>query len=67
MRWARITYEGAFHHVMNRGIEGQAIFSEPGFKDRFIEIDFIDDLFGKKSQLSNSLGSIYKNAVKSRG
>lgn len=38
MRRARITYEGAFHHVMNRGIEGQAIFAGKGFKDKFIEI-----------------------------
>lgn len=38
MRRARITYEDAFHHVMNRGIEGQAIFAEQSFKDQFIEI-----------------------------
>jgi len=38
MRRARITYEGAFHHVMNRGIEGLSIFTEASFKDKFIEI-----------------------------
>ena len=46
MRRARITYDGAFHHVMNRGIEGQAIFSESSFKDQFIEI-----LSAKKTKL----------------
>lgn len=46
MRRARITHEGAFHHVMNGGIEGQAIFSEQIFKDQFIEI-----LSDKKAKL----------------
>src|SRR4030042_1581932 len=41
MRRARITYEGAFHHVMNRGIEGLAIFSEDYLKEKFIE--FLSD------------------------
>ena len=46
MRRARLTYEGAFHHVMNRGIEGQAIFSDQVFKDQFI--DFLSQ---KKAKL----------------
>jgi putative transposase len=38
MRRARITYEGAFHHVMNRGLGGKNIFSNNKKKDYFLEI-----------------------------
>jgi REP element-mobilizing transposase RayT len=38
MRRARITYPGAFHHVMNRGIEGKDIFSDDTDKDIFLRI-----------------------------
>jgi REP element-mobilizing transposase RayT len=38
MRRARITYQGAFHHVMNRGIDGLGIFIEESLKDKFLEI-----------------------------
>ncbi len=37
MRRARITYDGAFHHVMNRGIEGKDIFMEDELKEKFIK------------------------------
>jgi len=37
MRRARITYEGAFHHVMNRGIKGEAIFSGDLEKSQFLD------------------------------
>jgi hypothetical protein len=40
MRRERLTYPGDFHHVMNRGINGETIF--PGDKDKevFLEIIF---------------------------
>ena len=41
MKRARITYEGAFHHDMNRGINGDAIFSESKSKAMFL--DLMDD------------------------
>ncbi len=28
MRIARVTYKGAYHRVMNRGIEGKNIFAD---------------------------------------
>ena len=36
MRKPRFTYIGAFHHVMNRGLEGRPIFSSNVEKDYFI-------------------------------
>ena len=38
MRRARITFEGAFHHVMNRGIDGMAIFDPDMLKTEFIKL-----------------------------
>jgi len=38
MRRARITYEGAFHHGMNRGYDGMAIFSKQKEKELFLEL-----------------------------
>jgi REP element-mobilizing transposase RayT len=38
MRRARLTYPGAFHHVMNRGIKGEYIFPDDGDKKVFLEI-----------------------------
>jgi REP element-mobilizing transposase RayT len=38
MRRARLTYPGAFHHVMNRGIRGEYIFPDDGDKQTFLEI-----------------------------
>jgi putative transposase len=38
MRRARLTYPGAFHHVMNRGIRGEYIFPDDGEKQVFLEI-----------------------------
>jgi len=38
MRRARLTYPGAFHHVMNRGIRGEYIFPGDGDKQTFLEI-----------------------------
>ncbi len=38
MRRARFTWPGAYHHVMNRGIEGMAIFETDHLKDRFISM-----------------------------
>jgi REP element-mobilizing transposase RayT len=37
MRRARITYEGAFHHAMNRGINGEEIFISPENKNQFLD------------------------------
>jgi hypothetical protein len=38
MRRARITYEGAFHHAMNRGINGDDIFADSKSKSMFLEV-----------------------------
>lgn len=38
MRQPRFTYTGAFHHCMNRGINGEAIFKEDSYKTKFLEI-----------------------------
>jgi REP element-mobilizing transposase RayT len=38
MRRARITFKGAFHHVMNRGLDGKAIFESDCLKAAFIEM-----------------------------
>lgn len=37
MRRERLTYPGAFHHVMNRGINGEFIFPGDGDKERFLD------------------------------
>ncbi len=37
MRRARITYPGAFHHIMSRGFEGRDIYSGSKRKDTFLE------------------------------
>lgn len=36
MRRARLTWEGAFHHLMNRGIEGGKIFFDDELKEKFL-------------------------------
>ena len=38
MRKVRLTYPGAFHHVMNRGIKGEDIFGRDKYKDLFLQI-----------------------------
>lgn len=38
MRRARITYEGAFHHAMNRGINGDAILAGSKSKTMFLDV-----------------------------
>ena len=38
MRIARVTYKGAYHHVMNRGIEGKNIFPDNTAKQYFLNI-----------------------------
>jgi REP element-mobilizing transposase RayT len=38
MRRARIAFEGSYHHVMNRGIEGKAIFPDDKSKDYFLKL-----------------------------
>lgn len=35
---AKITYPGAYHHVMNRGIRGEDILSDDKMKDEFLRI-----------------------------
>ena len=41
MRRVRLTYEGAFHHGMNRGINGEAIFEGNQNKSSFL--DFLEE------------------------
>lgn len=36
MRIARVTYKGAYHHVMNRGIRGEHIFPDDSAKGYFL-------------------------------
>ena len=43
MRRARATYQGAYHHIMNRGIRDIDIFSDMELRDNFIK------LLGEKS------------------
>jgi len=38
MRRARLTYKGAYHHVMNRGIKGENIFGDKRAKAYFLSI-----------------------------
>ncbi len=38
MRKVRLTYPGAFHHVMNRGIKGEDIYGKDKYKDLFLQI-----------------------------
>ena len=38
MRQPRFTYQGAYHHCMNRGINGEIIFSEDKHKKVFLEM-----------------------------
>jgi hypothetical protein len=37
MKRVRITYQGAFHHGMNRGINGEDIFSGSKNKTQFLD------------------------------
>jgi len=37
MRRERITYPGAYHHVMNKGYDGNAIFAESRYKSQFLD------------------------------
>ena len=41
MRRVRLTYEGAFHHGMNRGINGEAIFE--GNQNKSFFLDFLEE------------------------
>ena len=38
MRHARLTWMGTFHHVMNRGLGGEAIFQTPELKQIYLTI-----------------------------
>ncbi len=38
MRLARLTWKGAFHHVMNRGLNKQKIFENDNLKSKYIEL-----------------------------
>lgn len=38
MRRARVTYQGAYHHGMNRGHEGKAIFAKTKEKETFLNL-----------------------------
>ena len=38
MRHARLTWEGAFHHIMNRGVNEEKIFSTADLKSKYIEL-----------------------------
>ena len=45
MRRARITYLGAYHHVMNRGYDGNTIFAGSETKSHFL--DYLEDAVTK--------------------
>ncbi len=38
MRIARVTYKGAYHHIMNRGVGGEDIFPDDNAKGYFLRI-----------------------------
>lgn len=38
MRRRRVTYENAFHHIMNRGIQGEKIFKDTRGKEFFLNL-----------------------------
>ena len=38
MRIARVTYKGAYHHVMNRGIMNEDIFPDVSSKEYFLRV-----------------------------
>ncbi len=38
MRKARVTWEGAFHHIMNRGLNKQKIFFNAKLKEKYISL-----------------------------
>ena len=37
MRSSRITYVDALHHIMNRGYNGEDIFTGPKYKSQFLD------------------------------
>gem|GEM_PF-1837163 len=41
MKRVRLTYEGAYHHGMNRGINGEDIFS--GHKNKAQFLDYLEE------------------------
>ncbi|MCK5057879.1 MAG: transposase [Candidatus Aminicenantes bacterium] len=38
MRRVRLTFEGAYHHAMNRGINGEEIFTQNQHKSQFLDL-----------------------------
>jgi len=38
MRRARLTWPGAFHHIMNRGLKGEEIFKNPALKTTYLDM-----------------------------
>jgi hypothetical protein len=46
MRRTRITFEGALHHVMNLGHDGEDVFY--GNKNKSIFFDFMEDVAEKR-------------------
>jgi REP element-mobilizing transposase RayT len=38
MRKSRVTWQGAYHHVMNRGMDGENIFADSDLKRSFLEM-----------------------------
>lgn len=38
MRQARLTWQGAFHHIMNRGINGEYVFKSDELKNLFLNL-----------------------------
>ena len=38
MRQSRVTWENAYHHVMNRGLNKQEIFSDKIMKEKYVEL-----------------------------
>jgi len=48
MKRVRITYEGAYHHAMNRGINGEDIFT--GNKNKAQFLDYLEE-YSKKLKM----------------
>ena len=50
MKRIRITYPGAYHHVMNRGYDGNPIFAGSKSKSREIDPRTLRTLKGKRQR-----------------
>ncbi len=53
MKRVRITYEGAYHHVMNRGINGEKTFFGNKNKVQFVDYSGTSERFRRAKVFGN--------------